>query len=246
MAEYFPVLAVTGATSGIGAATARLATAANYRVAMLDLAAPADEALLRHENTIFAKCDVTSRESLQSALALIEETWGQGPDAVVHCAGVYQTSATEDLDLDLFARVQNINTTGTFLTAGILGRSMLERGAGSMVLLSSIAFALGDEAEPGAAYAASKGAVVSMGRQLAAEWGPRGVRTNVVAPGVIDTPMTTIVDNERAYGDLLATHPLRRLGTAEEVARVCLFLVGPGSSYVNGAVIPVDGGQCIV
>nr|WP_256449184.1 SDR family NAD(P)-dependent oxidoreductase [Paeniglutamicibacter quisquiliarum] len=239
-------MAVTGAASGIGAATARLAATANYRVAMLDLTAPANDALLRRNNTVFAECDVTSRESLRSALALIEETWGQGPDAVVHCAGIYQTSATEELDLELFARVQHINTTGTFLTAGVLGRSMLERGAGSLVLLSSIAFALGDEAEPGAAYAASKGAVVSMGRQLAAEWGPRGVRTNVVAPGVIDTPMTTIVDNAQAYGDLLATHPMRRLGTAEEVARVCLFLAGPGASFVNGAVIPVDGGQCIV
>ena len=122
---------------------------------------------------------------------------------------------------------------------------MLETGRGSIVLLSSTAHALGDAIEPSAAYAASKGAVVSLARQLAVEWGPRGIRTNVVVPGVIDTPMTTILNHREGLKQVVSTIPLGRLGTADEVAQVCLFLTSDAASFMNGAIVPVDGGQLV-
>lgn len=244
-----PVLYVTGAASGIGAATARLALEAGWQVGLIDR----DEVGLSTRDRTGADdlaeavaADVTARESLEAAARRLSERWPQGPDAVVHCAGTYLTSPAAAQDLELFDHVQSVNTRGTYLAATTLARPMLARGSGSIVLLSSIAYLLGDRIEPGAAYAASKGAIVSLGRQLAVEWGPRGVRTNVVAPGVIDTPMTTIVEDAAAHAVLLEAVPLQRLGTAEEIARVCLFLAGSGSAYVNGAVLPVDGGQSVV
>jgi 3-oxoacyl-[acyl-carrier protein] reductase len=111
------------------------------------------------------------------------------------------------------------------------------------VLLSSIAYSRGDTAEPAAHYAASKGAVVSLTRQLAVEWGTAGIRVNAVAPGVIATPMLRISDDPDRLATYLQTGvPLGRLGTAEEVAAACLFLLGDDAAYVSGAVLPVDGG----
>ncbi|MGW6172163.1 SDR family NAD(P)-dependent oxidoreductase [Arthrobacter sp. NPDC055138] len=243
MSEPAPVLAVTGAASGIGAATVQLALESGYRVAALDRKAPHCTA---QENLLQLACDVTDTASLEHALGCVEERWPAGLEALVHCAGIYRTSAAETLDLAVWQEVHDVNVTGSYMAASILGRPLLRRGKGSIVLLSSIAFALGDGTEPGAAYAASKGAVVSLGRQLAAEWGPRGVRTNVVAPGVIHTPMTTIVNSQEGLGKVLENIPLQRLGAADEVAHVCLYLAGRNSSYVNGVVLPVDGGQTIV
>jgi NAD(P)-dependent dehydrogenase (short-subunit alcohol dehydrogenase family) len=236
-------LYVTGASSGIGAAIVSLADTGGYRVGILDREPPRYELT---QNMKFVACDVTSAHSLDQAQEELNSRWPHGPDAVIHCAGVYKKSPATERDENLFDRVLSINAKGSFLVASTFGKQMTQNGHGSIVLLSSIAYLLGDYVEPGAAYASSKGAVVSLARQLAVEWGPKGVRTNVVAPGVIDTPMTTIVSDAAAYQELLKTVPLRRLGDAQEVARVCLFLAGDSASYVNGAVIPVDGGQTIV
>jgi len=140
--------------------------------------------------------------------------------------------------------VMAINVTGSMLVSQAAARQWAEAGVpGSVVLVSSIAHERGDRDEPGAHYAASKGAVVSLCRQLAVEWGPLGIRVNAVSPGVIDTPMLRLGDDPaRMAAYLESAVPLGRLGRADEVAQACWFLASDLASYVSGAVLAVDGG----
>lgn len=139
-----------------------------------------------------------------------------------------------------------VNARGTFVMAQAAGRAMLGgTEGGSIVLLTSVASDRGDHFEPGVHYSASKGAVISITRQLAVEWGPRGIRANAVSPGVIDTPMTTLTNHPVEAEAFLGRVPLRRFGLAAEVAATCLFLAGPHASYITGAVLPVDGGMLV-
>jgi NAD(P)-dependent dehydrogenase (short-subunit alcohol dehydrogenase family) len=237
-------LVVTGAGSGIGRATARLAAERGWDVIGLDLAAPPG-GVPDDGGPVTFPCDITDERSVRDAFEWIDTAWeGRAPDALVHCAGVYRFKPAFETTAAEWDTVVNINARGSLLVASAAGRRMAESGrGGAVVLLSSIAAVRGDAGEPSAAYSASKGAVVSLSRQLAVEWGPSGVRCNVVAPGVIDTPMTTVSDSPEIFDEVLRRIPARRLGTAGEVARVCLFLASDEAAYVSGTVVSVDGGQ---
>ncbi|MFF8956815.1 SDR family NAD(P)-dependent oxidoreductase [Streptomyces sp. NPDC014894] len=228
-------LLVSGAGSGIGRAAAALATARGWSVVGLDLA----------EGEGLVRCDITDEESVRDAFRRVDDLWdGLAPHALVHSAGVYRFKPAFATGAAEWDSVMNINARGSLLVASAAAERMAESGeGGSVTLLSSIAAVRGDAGEPSAAYSASKGAVVSLARQLAVEWGPYGIRCNAVAPGVIDTPMTTVAHTPDVFEEVLRRIPARRLGTAEEVARVCLFLASEESAYVSGAVIAVDGGQ---
>lgn len=235
---------VTGAASGIGAATVRAALAAGHEVAALD----ADPARLARAwgdvPVLTVECDVTDAEAVTTAFDVVGDAWGAPATGLVHAAGVYRIAPTADLDSAEWRAVLDINATGSFLVCRQFGRRVLAAAVpASIVLLTSIAYARGDAAEPAAHYAASKGAVVSLTRQLAVEWGKAGIRVNAVAPGVIATPMLRLTeDADRLDAYLRDGVPLGRLGTAEDVAAACLFLVGNDAAYVSGAVLPVDGG----
>ncbi|MFJ6566790.1 SDR family NAD(P)-dependent oxidoreductase [Streptomyces sp. NPDC091292] len=235
-------LVVTGSHSGIGRATAALAEALGWSVIGLDLAA--DGRRVGGELIAFP-CDLTDEHSVREAFEKVDEEWGgHAPHALVHCAGIYRFKAATGTTAADWDAVVNLNARGSLLVAAAAARRMIDAGeGGSVTLLSSIAAVRGDAGEPSAAYSASKGAVVSLARQLAVEWGPDGIRCNVVAPGVIDTPMTTVSGDPEAFAQVLRRIPAGRLGTADEVARVCLFLASQDAAYVNGTVIAVDGGQ---
>lgn len=236
---------VTGAGAGIGLATVLRALSNGALVAGIDRHvgdAPA------HPRFSSYPADVSDAEQIGRAIQAAVDGWGAAPTALVHCAGIYRITPSEDVQVSDWDLVQAVNTRGTFLTAQAAAKQMLQAEppvAGSIVLLTSVAYGRGDAFEPSASYAASKGAVVSLARQLAAEWGPRGIRTNAVAPGVIDTAMTTVTSHPAQAAALLADLPIRRLGTADEVAAACLFLAGAQASYINGVVLPVDGGYLI-
>jgi NAD(P)-dependent dehydrogenase (short-subunit alcohol dehydrogenase family) len=235
-------LVVTGSLSGIGRATASLASGLGWSVVGLDLVG---EGTREVDGLVTHHCDITDEDSVRDAFAKVDGTWGsRAPHALVHCAGVYRFRPAVETTAAEWDAVVNINARGSLLVAAAAARRMLAGGeGGSVTLLSSIAAVRGDAGEPSAAYSASKGAVVSLARQLAVEWGPGGVRCNAVAPGVIDTPMTTVSHDPEAFEQVLGRIPARRLGTAEEVARVCLFLASDEAAYVSGTVISVDGGQ---
>ncbi|MER6914272.1 SDR family oxidoreductase [Streptomyces sp. NPDC000594] len=229
-------LVVSGAGSGIGRATAELARERGWSVLGLDLAEDRRAGIIA--------CDITDEGSVRDAFARVDEVWeGAAPDALTHCAGVYRFRPALETTAEAWDAVLAINARGSLLVASAAARRMREGGGGSVTLLSSIGAARGDAGEPSAAYSASKGAVESLTRQLAVEWGPYGIRCNAVAPGVIDTPMTTVSGDPGAFEQVLRRIPARRLGTAEEVARVCLFLASAESAYVSGTIIAVDGGQ---
>jgi NAD(P)-dependent dehydrogenase (short-subunit alcohol dehydrogenase family) len=230
---------VTGAASGIGAAVAALAEADGATVARCDRAYT--EPIPGHYYV-----DVADFTSTTTTLAAITADWGRAPDALVHAAGIYRVRPAVDLDGDAWDATLSVNARGSFLMARAVAATMIEAGTGgAMVLLGSVAAMRGDSVEPAAAYAASKGAVSSLVKQLAVEWAPAGIRVNAVMPGVIDTAMTTIVDDEQACAEFLRTLPLGRLGTADEVAAACLFLAGPRASYITGVEIAVDGGYLV-
>lgn len=235
---------ITGAASGIGAATVRQALDAGYAVAALD--ADLDRLVHTWADTpvLSLGCEVTDSNAVAAAFDTAQSRWGAAATGLVHAAGIYRIAPATELSAEQWRALLDINTTGSFLVCREFGRRAIEAGLrGSAVLLTSIAHQRGDVAEPAAHYAASKGAVVSLTRQLAVEWGKAGIRVNAVAPGVISTPMLRIADDpDRLDTYLREGVPLGRLGTADEVASACLFLLGDRAAYISGAVLPVDGG----
>lgn len=229
---------VTGGSSGIGHACARLAVDRGAQVAVIDsLSRPTnfqDEALI-------VKADVSDESALAAAFREITKQWGMPPTGVINAAGIYRIAESSNLSVMAWNEVISVNLTGSMLVAQASQRAM--PSGGSIVLLGSIAAERGDRGEPAAHYAASKGGVTALCRHLAVEWGPLGIRVNAVAPGVIDTPMLRLADDPERLSDYLTSCvPLGRLGQADEVAEACLFLAGTGASYISGAVLAVDGG----
>lgn len=231
---------VTGAASGIGEAVARLALTRGAHVALVDRANPTVG--VGDARAVTLTADITRREDVELAMDAACTAWGAPPTSVVHAAGIYRIAETVALTLEEWSEVLTVNLTGSLLVAACAARAMSREG-GSIVLLSSIAAERGDRHEPAAHYSASKGGVSSLARQLAVEWGSRGIRVNAVAPGVIATPMLRLADDATALEDYLnSSVPLQRLGAPEEVAEGCLFLASPAASYITGAILAVDGG----
>lgn len=236
-----PYLVVTGTASGIGKAVAERAEADGWTVARLDrdYSESGGRDGCHH-------VDVADFDSSATALATITSAWGRAPDALVNAAGIYRVRPATEVDVDAWEATLSVNARGSFLMARAVAETMLRAGTGgSLVMLGSVASLRGDAVEPSAAYSASKGAVSALVRQLAVEWAGAGIRVNGVMPGVIDTAMTTIVQDPEATSAFLGTLPLGRLGRADEVAAACLFLAGEASSYITGIEIAVDGGYLI-
>lgn len=238
------VVVITGGGGGIGSATAQLFAAEGWRVLVGDR----DET--RAERTVEAirstgglaesvELDVTSSEQCHAAA---ERAAHLGPyGALVHCAGVTDTTPFADIDETLWARVLDVNLAGTMrMTRESLGSFDTEA---SVVTVASVS---GRTASTftSTAYVASKAGVIGLTKSLAAQLAPRGVRVNCVAPGVILTAMTTPYGAERLES-LRQKIPVGRLGQPEEVGEAILFLGSSRSRFITGEVIDVNGGQFI-
>jgi NAD(P)-dependent dehydrogenase (short-subunit alcohol dehydrogenase family) len=233
---------VTGAGSGIGAATAATLAARGDVVVCVDVdlaAARRTAAVLDHAEAV--ALDVRDEAGWARATAGVLERHGR-LDVAVACAGIQVTAPADQLALDDFERVLGVNLAGVFLTCRAAARAMIAGGhGGKLVLVGSVNSHV---ALPGqAAYAASKGGVLLLGRALAVDWAPYGINVNVVGPGVTATAMNAafLADPARS-GPLLARIPLHRPATPEEVAAVVAFLASDAAGYVTGAYVPVDGG----
>ena len=233
---------VTGAASGIGAATAGALAGRGDHVVCVDLdEAGAVRTADQLDGAIGIGADVTVADDCEQMVAAALDHWGD-IDAAVACAGIEIGGSALDIDPATFRRVVDVNLTGSFLTAQAAARAMRSRGhGGAIVLIGSINSHM---ALPGAAaYCASKGGVHMLGKALAVDLAPFGIRVNVVGPGVTDTPMSadTLADPDRS-ARFLGRIPLGRAADPDEIAAAVSFLTSDVSSYVTGAFLPVDGG----
>ena len=239
------VCVVTGAAGGIGRATALGFAREGGKVAILDMNSEgAAETLSLIENLggegIALTCDTTDPEAVEAARAAVAERFGD-PDVLVNNAGIGKFIPLIDTTLEEWNRVISVNVTGYFICAQAFGRAMLARGAGAIVNISSIG-AAHPNAEFGS-YSVSKAGASMLTKLLAAEWGPFGVRCNAVLPGMIHTPMTSVnYTSEAVLKARSAIVPMRRIGTAEDIAAAVIYLAGPEAAYVTGAELLVDGG----
>lgn len=233
---------VTGAGSGIGAATARALSRRGDQVVCADIdAAAAASVVAAIDGAASLTLDVTDESQTADVVRETVDRFG-GLDAVVTCAGVELGAPGLDLELDTLRKVLDVNLIGSFITSQTAARVMRdgEKG-GSIVLIGSINSHM---AFPGsAAYSTSKGGVLMLGRALAVDLAPLGIRVNVIGPGVTNTPMSgaSLADPERRAA-LMNRIPLGRPAEPEEIAEVAAFLTSESASYVTGAFIPVDGG----
>lgn len=233
---------VTGGGKGIGAAIARRLVEAGAEVTVGDID-PAAERSADEIGALFVPCDVTSANDVAAAIRSASGDEGR-LDMLVNNAGIFPTTGPMiEADDDFVSRMLDVNVRSTFSVAREAARHMT--AGGSIVNLASIA-ALGGGANI-SAYAASKAAVVALTRAFARELGPRGIRVNAVAPGVIDTPgVQEQLEPLKASGvdiaSRISANPLGLAGQPDHVARAVLFLMSDMAAFVTGHVLVVDGG----
>ena len=232
------VALITGGARGMGAAEARLFARAGARVIITDVDIAEGEAVARE---IGAACrffphDVASADSWAGVVQEIDSTQGR-LDVLVNNAGIFRVMGTERTRLDTWDELVAINQTGTFLGIQSVVPLMKRQRTGSIINLSSIAGLAGTPRAP--AYAATKWAVRGLTKSTAIEFAPFGVRVNSVHPGLVDTRMMGELD--QTPDELDARVPLGRQGTADEIAKLVLFLASDDSSYCTGHEFVADG-----
>jgi NAD(P)-dependent dehydrogenase (short-subunit alcohol dehydrogenase family) len=236
------VTIVTGAGSGIGAATARELARRGDQVVCADVQFDYAQATADGLTDALAiEVDVTRAASCDRMVDDTVRYFG-GVDSIVTCAGVEKHGPGHEFAEEDFDWIMSVNLKGTWLSARSAVRAMIDAGhGGTVVMIGSINSVVGN---PGAsAYCASKGGVLMLGRTLALDWAQFGVRVNIVGPGVVDTPMSakSLADPQRR-ARMMERTPLGRPAPPEEIASVIAFLTSDASKFMTGAYVPVDGG----
>jgi NAD(P)-dependent dehydrogenase (short-subunit alcohol dehydrogenase family) len=243
------VAIVTGGSRGLGLEMAEGLAEAGAALMLCArrkewLTPAVNEMRARHFNVDGAICDVSRADQVHAVVDKTMETYGR-IDILINNAGVSWGAEAEDLPLDKWQKVIDINLTGAFLFSQAAGREMLKREYGRIVNVSSLAGLKASVKGPHyAAYAASKAGLMGLTRELAASWGRKGIRVNAIAPGFFHSrladPAIPIAEPE-----IKASSPIGRVGEAGELKGVVVFLVSDASNYITGQVIAVDGGRSI-
>ena len=232
------VCVLTGTASGIGAESARLFAAEGARVVGIDLDAGAAEGELKIE------ADVADEAQVAAAYARAAAEMGR-IDVLMNNAGINPTDdgSVLDTELEVWQRVQDVNLRSVFLCCKHGIPHLLEAGGGSVINVASFVATMG-AAVSQISYTASKGAVLSLSRELGVEFGSRGVRVNALCPGPVNTPLLKELfakDPDRAAKRLVHI-PMGRFGEPEEIAKAALFLASDDSTFVTASTFLVDGG----
>jgi NAD(P)-dependent dehydrogenase (short-subunit alcohol dehydrogenase family) len=239
------VVVITGAAGGIGREAALLFSAEGAQVCVADVDPDAGEQTASEcRDAFFFQADVSSEESVRAMYAATAERYG-GVDVLYNNAGIMPADDASVLETgaDAWERVLAVNAKGVFLCCKHGIPHLLERGGGSVINVASFVALMG-AATSQIAYTASKGAVLSLSRELAVEFARRDVRVNALCPGPVETPllMRLFSDDPAAYERRRVHLPMGRLAQAREIAQAALFLASDESSYVNGTTFLVDGG----
>ncbi|WP_031428638.1 3-oxoacyl-[acyl-carrier-protein] reductase [Flavimarina sp. Hel_I_48] len=236
---------ITGASRGIGhgIATAFAAQGANVAFTYSSSAGPA-EALEKEltEKGVKAKAyqsDAASFEACQELVKQVLEDFEQ-IDVLVNNAGITKDNLLMRMGEDDFDKVIEVNLKSVFNMTKAVQRTMLKQRKGSIINMSSVVGVKGNAGQSN--YAASKAGIIGFSKSMALELGSRNIRTNVVAPGFIETEMTEKLDEKTIAGWRDAI-PLKRGGTPEDIANACIFLASDMSAYITGQVLQVDGGM---
>jgi len=241
------VALVTGASSGMGLATARAFAAQGASVALADinedaLRAANDELTSAGQQALAVVCDISDEDQVAALVDRTVATYGR-LDMAFNNAGIQvPPSDAADEPAGIFERVNAINLRGVWACMKHELRQMREQGSGAIVNCSSLGGLVG---LPGrASYHASKHGVLGLTKSAALEYAPRGIRINAVCPGTIATPMVADMEakGELDMAEAIRNQPIGRLGTADEIAAAVLWLCSPGASFVVGVALPVDGG----
>ncbi len=223
---------VTGGNRGIGLAIAHALKAAGHDVVVTYRSGAAP---VEFKSVVM---DVTSTESVDSAFDSIEAQWGL-LEIIVANAGITKDGLVMRMSDADFEDVVNANLTGAFRVARRATKGLLKLKRGRLIFVGSVVATTGSAGQVN--YASSKSGLVGMARSFAREIGSRGITSNVVAPGFVETDMTSEL-NEKRRSQIAASVPLGRFCSAQEIAEVVAFIASPQASYITGALIPVDGG----
>ncbi|MFV0463081.1 MAG: SDR family NAD(P)-dependent oxidoreductase [Nostocoides sp.] len=238
---------ITGAASGLGAATARRFVAEGARVVAVDRSGEALSNLVTElGEAVHPLCaDVSSEGEMEAMAGEALKILGD-VDVVFANAGIEGVGRADSCPVDQWATVLAVNLTGVFLTSRFLLPAMIARGSGSIVNTASVAALVGvPNILP---YTAAKGGVAAMTRQMAVDLSPQGIRVNAICPGTVMTPLVTRnweakgLTPKEALAGSLGNYPLRRTGEPADIAALVAFLSCSDSGWITGAVIPIDGG----
>jgi NAD(P)-dependent dehydrogenase (short-subunit alcohol dehydrogenase family) len=243
------VALITGAGSGMGRVAAQMFAAEGAKVVVAEFAADAGEETVRMVadaggEATFVRADVSREDDARAMVEAAVDRHGR-LDVLYNNAGIMPEAdhSVIDTDVSVWDQVMAVNLRGVFLGCKYAIPHMVEQGSGSVINISSFVAILGCSI-PQDAYTASKGAVLSLTRSLAVQFGPHGVRANAICPGPIETPllMDWLLKDEAAKQLRLARNPTGRFGKPEEIVNVAIYLASDESRWTNGAHFVIDGG----
>lgn len=239
------VAVVTGAAGGLGGAMCERLATLGATLVLVDQTADglhaAADRLMPHAPAVrVLTCDITDETQVQACAAEVQKAYGRC-DILVNNAGMLPKPARlETVTVESWTATLAVNLTGPFLCAKHFGPLMIARGAGSIINITSIAATMPNNA---GAYATTKGGLISLTRQIAVEWGPKGIRCNAVSPALVRTPMSeAFYADEALHARRRAAVASGRIGAPDDIANVIAWLASDAASYVNGQELLVDGG----
>ena len=236
------VAIITGGGTGIGLACAQLFIQEGAQVILFGRSNKSlDKAVTDLGDDAISVCgDITKKNDVQTLVEIALERFGV-VDILINNAGTFSASPFHQISEEQWDYLLNVNLRGVFLLTREVIPNMLQSGNGNIINISSILSLVA--ASEFSAYNVSKGALNQFTRSIAVEYGGRGVRCNAVCPGLIETEMTAdLMANKELMEEWIKNYPIGRFGKPEDVAQACLFFASKESSFITGAVLPIDGG----